>query len=89
MLGQTMGGEPMSTPESAFRVHHLVFYKASEEIFLSSIPKLSSPPSLQDISALFSIFSQSVFFVVMLLLFSYITEKNAMLLYTLALFCKL
>lgn len=30
MLGQTMGGELMSTAASAFRVHHLVCYKASD-----------------------------------------------------------
>lgn len=36
----------MSTLESAFRVHHLVCYEASEKIILSSIPKLSSPPFL-------------------------------------------
>lgn len=51
----------MSTLESAFKVHHLVCYKASEKkIFLSSIPKLSS--FSWDVSALFSIFSQSFFF---------------------------
>ncbi len=71
MLGQTMGGELMSTPESAFRVHHLVFYKASEKIFLSSIPKLSSPAFLHTFQ-LCSAFSPNQFFL-SLYFFSFLT----------------
>lgn len=72
MLGQTMGGgELMSTPASAFRVHQLLCYKALEKkkktYSLNVFP--SSPLIfLFDISAMFSIslihfFSHPDFFI--------------------------